>query len=296
MKNIFEIVVISGKGGTGKTCVSSALATIGGGDLILVDCDVDAPDLHLVMSPNPYQKEDFYAGELAKIDQGKCVACGKCQEICAFAAIQTRGDAAYWIDPFGCEGCGYCARVCPAQAIENLPRLTGKVLVSEIKTGTTMVHANLDVGGENSGKLVAELKNRAKKIAVEKKQEMVLVDGSPGIGCPVVSSLSGASLVLLVVEPTVSGLHDLKRVLELVQKFHLRSTAIINKADINAKITAEIELFLSQQDVPVLAHFPYDKAFSKAITKGRSVVETSSDYRTKFAEIYKQIKSLKKKL
>jgi len=158
-----------------------------------------------------------------------------------------------------------------------------------------MVHANLDVGGENSGKLVAELKNRAKKIAGEQAKSIVLVDGSPGIGCPVVSSLSGASLVLLVTEPTVSGVHDLKRVLELVQKFHLRAIAIINKEDINAKITAEIEDYLRQKDVQIVGYLPYDRAFSDAIMIGKSVVESSSAYRDKFTKIYKKIKDLKEK-
>ncbi len=291
MKDLREFVVISGKGGTGKTTVSSALALIGKEELILADCDVDAPDLHLVMSPDVREKEDFYAGELAKIDAAKCVACGKCQEVCAFSAVQKK-DIVFRIEPFSCEGCGYCARICPAEAIENLPRLTGQVLISQIKTKTTMVHANLAVGGENSGKLVAELKNRAKKIAEEAGKKIVLVDGSPGIGCPVVSSLSGASIVLLVVEPSVSGLHDLKRVLELVKKFHIQAAAIINKADINLQITQKIENFLAEQGVQVLAQLPYDKAFSRAIIGGKSIVECDDEYRKIFAEIYKKLKEI----
>ncbi len=290
MKTLQEIVVISGKGGTGKTSVSSALAVIGGSELVLVDCDVDAPDLHLVMSPIEKDKQDFYAGELAQIDAEKCVNCGECKKLCAFGAIDTNKQGKYQIDPFRCEGCGYCARICPTGAITNLPRLTGEVLISKIKTNTTMVHAHLSVGGENSGKLVAELKNRAKKIAEKTQKEIVLVDGSPGIGCPVVSSLSGASLVLLVVEPTVSGWHDLRRVLELVETFSLKAVVIINKANINEKLTNQIKQYLADHSVEVLGCLPYDRAFSQAIMIGKTVVETCPTYRDKFEKIYEKIK------
>lgn len=292
MSGIREIVVISGKGGTGKTSISAGLAMVAGREIVLADCDVDVPDLHLIMSPQVQEREDFYAGEIAKIDSEKCVGCGECQRICAFGTIEKSVESKFLTNSLKCEGCGYCARVCPANAIANFPRLTGEVMVSTIKTGTKLVHANLSLGGENSGKLVAELKRKARLIAENENKNFILVDGSPGIGCPVVSSLSGASLVLLVVEPTVSGFHDLKRVLELVQMFSLRCVAIINKADVNAKLCAEMEEFFEQNDIEVLAKFAYDTAFSKSLSEGKTIVEVDENYRKKFEEIYEKLKKL----
>ncbi len=292
MSDIREIVVISGKGGTGKTSVSAGLAVVAGAEIVLVDCDVDVPDLHLIMLPQVQKREDFYAGEIAKIDNGKCVGCGVCQTICAFGAIQSLVDDEFSVNSLKCEGCGYCARVCKAKAIANYPRLTGVAMVSTIKTGTKLVHANLSLGGENSGKLVAELKRKARIIAEEESKEIILVDGSPGIGCPVVSSLSGASLVLLVVEPTVSGFHDLKRVLELVKMFNLQVTAIINKADVNLQICKEMEQFFEKNKIEVVAKFAYDVAFSKSLAEGKTIVETEQSYSQKFKEIYEKIKKM----
>ena len=292
MSDIREIVVISGKGGTGKTSVSAGLAVVAGAEIVLVDCDVDVPDLHLIMSPQVQKQEDFYAGEIAEIDSGKCVSCGVCQKICAFGAIQSSVDDEFSVNSLKCEGCGYCARVCKAKAIANYPRLTGEAMVSMIKTGTKLVHANLSLGGENSGKLVAELKRKARVIAEEESKEIILVDGSPGIGCPVVSSLSGASLVLLVVEPTVSGFHDLKRVLELVKMFNLQVTAIINKADVNLQICKEMEQFFGENKIEVVAKFAYDVAFSKSLAEGKTIVETVQSYSQKFKEIYEKIKKM----
>ncbi len=270
-----EIVIISGKGGTGKTSITASFAYLGGTDIIVADCDVDAADMHLLLEPNLAQTEDFYSGELANINQELCIQCGKCAEVCRFKAIPVV-DGKFIVDELSCEGCGYCARVCPVNAITNLNSKAGQWFMSKIKTGSTMVHARLGIGSENSGKLVAKVKNVAKSIAETEKKGYVLVDGSPGIGCPVVSSLSGATFVVMVTEPTVSGLHDLKRVFELVKKFNLKSGCIINKYDLNIDIAEEIEKFLEQQGIVYIDKLPYDENFTKAMVKGLTIVEADN--------------------
>ena len=270
-----EIVVISGKGGTGKTSVTASLAVLGAKDVIVADCDVDAADMHLLMQPDFEKSEDFFSGELAYIHQEDCIQCGKCDDVCRFDAVLVN-DGKYTIDPLSCEGCGYCARVCPTKAIENKDLNVGKWYISNIKTGSIMVHAKLGIGADNSGKLVAKVKNEAKELAKEQNKKFILIDGSPGVGCPVVSSLSGAHFVVLVTEPTVSGLHDLKRVYELVKKFNLKAGCIINKADLNSQKTLEIEGFLKEENIVHIANLPYDESFTKAMTLGQTIVEYSN--------------------
>jgi len=272
-----EIVIISGKGGTGKTSITASFAYLGGQDVVVVDCDVDAADMHLLLKPDFAQAEDFFSGKLAVINQDDCISCGKCAEICRFNAIPYI-DKQYTISPLNCEGCGYCARICPTNAIVNEIRNVGKWYNSEIKTGSTMIHARLGIGADNSGKLVAKVKNEAKQNAQEHNKEIVIVDGSPGIGCPVVSSLSGASFVVLVTEPSVSGIHDLKRVYELVKKFNIRAGCIINKSDINRTLTNEIEAFLKEENIIHVSNLPYDEDFTKAMVMGQTIVE----YENKF--------------
>lgn len=267
-----EIVVISGKGGTGKTSVTASFAMLGGSDVVVADCDVDAADMHLLMQPDYNFAEDFYSGDVANIDQSNCIRCGKCLDVCRFDAISVKKKL-YVIDPISCEGCGYCARVCPTKTIVNNDRLAGKWFISKIKTGSIMVHARLGIGADNSGKLVAKVKNEAKEIALEERKGFILVDGSPGIGCPVVSSLSGANFVVLVTEPSVSGLHDLKRVYELVKKFNIKAGCIINKADVNPGKCAEIVQFLSENDIVHLSDLPYDENFTRAMVVGQTMVE-----------------------
>ncbi len=267
-----EIVVISGKGDTGKTSITASFAYLGGKDIVTADCDVDAADMHMLMNPDFDSVEDFYSGVIAKIDQDTCTNCGKCAEICRYNAIQVI-DGAHTVIPLDCEGCGYCARVCPVEAIAMEEQNVGQWYISTIKTGGTMVHARLGIGAENSGKLVARIKNEAKRIAEETGKAIVLVDGSPGIGCPVVSSLSGADFVILVTEPTVAGLHDLKRVHELVKKFSIKSGCIINKADLNPVVAEAIKAFLDKEDIIHLTDLPYDETFTKAMTMGQTIVE-----------------------
>ena len=269
-----EIVVISGKGGTGKTSLTASFAYLGGEDVVVADCDVDAADMHLLMQPDFSKSEDFYSGELALINQDECTQCGKCAEVCRFDAIPVI-EGKYIVEPLSCEGCGYCARVCPVDAIINKPLNVGKWYASNIKTGTTMVHARLGIGADNSGKLVTKVKNEAKIIAKKAKKDYIIVDGSPGIGCPVVSSLSGAAFVVLVTEPSVSGLHDLKRVYELVKKFNIKAGCIINKADLNQSKTEEIKEFLKSKNIIHIASLPYDETFTKAMTYGQTIIEFS---------------------
>ncbi|MCD6177209.1 MAG: ATP-binding protein [Candidatus Cloacimonetes bacterium] len=267
-----EIVIISGKGGTGKTSITASFAYLGGKNIVVADCDVDAADMHLLMQPDLEISEDFYSGLLAEIDQEKCIKCGKCAEVCRWDAIPVI-DNKYVVQPLDCEGCGYCALVCPTDAISMNEQNVGKWFISNIKTKTKMVHAKLGVGADNSGKLVAKVKNEAKALAEKGGKNIVIVDGSPGVGCPVVSSLSGASYVVLVTEPSVSGIHDLKRVYELVKKFGIKAGCIINKADINNNKTNRIKQFLEDEKIDFIASIPYDENFTKAMTMGKTIVE-----------------------
>ena len=287
-----EIVVISGKGGTGKTSITASFAMLGGSDVVVADCDVDAADMHLLMQPDFNFAEDFYSGEVAYVDQSNCILCGKCMDICRFDAISVKKNV-YVVDPISCEGCGYCARVCPTETIINKTRLAGKWFISNIKTGSTMVHARLGIGADNSGKLVAKVKNEAKEVALEEHKGFILVDGSPGIGCPVVSSLSGANFVVLVTEPSVSGLHDLKRVYELVKKFNIKAGCIINKADVNPNKCAEIGTFLTENDIVHLADLPYDENFTRAMVLGQTIVEYDNGKLNELlAESWEKVKAL----
>lgn len=277
-----EIVVISGKGGTGKTSITASFAELAGEKVVTADCDVDAADMHLLLKPDFAKAEDFYSGESAVINPTLCSACGRCTEVCRFKAVEmprepqpaeTENPAAYTVSPLDCEGCGYCARVCPEKAIIMEPMNVGKLYISSTKAGNTMVHARLGIGAENSGKLVAQVKKEAKRIAEEEGKDLVLVDGSPGIGCPVVSSLSGADYVVLVTEPTASGLHDLKRVYQLVKQFKIPAGCIINKADLNPDITHEIERLCQEEGVGKISRLNYDETFTRAMTEGKTVID-----------------------
>jgi len=267
-----EIVVISGKGGTGKTSVTASFSALAAGDLVAADCDVDAADMHLLLKPDLAHAEDFFSGETAVIDPAACIACGRCYRACRFGAIKVAGSI-FSVDPLSCEGCGYCARICPTKAITNYPEKVGAWYSSHTRLGFTMIHAKLGIGAENSGKLVAHVKKQAKVAAETQGKRYVLVDGSPGIGCPVVSSLSGADYVVLVTEPTVSGIHDLKRVYELVRKFNIPAGCLINKADLNVDMTESIRHFLESERIDPLGELPYDENVTKAMVAGLTIVE-----------------------
>jgi MinD superfamily P-loop ATPase len=271
-----EIVVISGKGGTGKTSVTASLAVLGGESLVVADCDVDAANLHLLLTPEIQYREDFYSGKEAEINPRICTDCGNCAEVCHYGAILKPTDTGQWIiDKKRCEGCGYCSHVCPAYAITLSSAYSGEWFRSKTRTGGLMVHAELAAGADNSGKLVARVKNEARKSANEVGADYVLVDGSPGIGCPVISSLSGAAFAVLVTEPTKSALHDLRRVYEIVRKFSISAGCVINKADLNPEVENEILGFLQEENIPLLGTLPYDSVFSEAMTAGMTIVEYS---------------------
>ena len=270
------------------------LKCLAGKDAVIADCDVDAADMHLLMKPIVEKSENFYSGVLAEIDPHKCTNCGICADKCRFNAIPII-DNQHTISSLNCEGCGYCEKVCPVDAIKMRNQNVGDWYISSTKVENIMVHAKLGIGAENSGKLVAKVKNEAKRIAEETNKEFIIVDGSPGIGCPVVSSLSGAKFVVLVTEPSVSGLHDLKRVYELVHKFNIQAGCVINKSDINLDVTKEIIEFLNKESIQHIASLPYDENFTKAMTNGQTIVEyDNGKLRDKIVESWEKVKELVK--
>ncbi len=284
-----EIVVLSGKGGTGKTSITAALAVLAGSEAVVADCDVDAANMHLLMQPDFAQSSEFYSGELAVINQDICTKCGLCSNVCRFDAIPSHNNK-YEVNPLACEGCAYCHKVCPVNAIEMLDRKSGNLYISTTKGNSTMVHAKLDIGSENSGKLVAKVKSEALHQAKKQEKEYIIVDGSPGIGCPVVSSLSGANYVLLVTEPTVSGLHDLERVYSVIKRFRIKTGCIINKFDINPTKSKEILNFLKRENIGHIASIPYDTTFTEAMTQAKTIVETSSPLSQMLINAWNKIK------
>jgi len=283
-----EIVVLSGKGGTGKTSVTASLAVIAGNSAVVADCDVDAANMHLLLQPDFGQTVEFYSGQLAELDQEPCTRCGICADICRFNAIPFHEDQ-YRISSLDCEGCGYCAQVCPTGAITMKERRSGNLYTSRTKAGSTMVHARLDIAAENSGKLVARVKNDAKAIAKSENKQFIIVDGSPGIGCPVVSSLAGACYVLLVTEPTMSALHDLKRVYAVIKRFRIPAGCLINKYDLNEEKSAEIRQFLKEEQIDHLADIPFDPIFSSAMIEQKTIVEVSLPLKHLMEEIWDRI-------
>lgn len=264
-----ELLILSGKGGTGKTTIVGSFAALAKSK-VLVDCDVDAADLHLLLSPSVKQQNDFWSGQVAHINAEKCIQCGLCQEQCRFHAIKD-----FRVDAISCEGCGFCSHICPAEAITMQENLAGHWYISETKYGP-LVHARLGIAQENSGKLVAMVRQQAKKIAGEQGLDYIISDGPPGIGCPVISSLSGTNLALLVTEPTLSGMHDLERVIGVCRHFGVPAEVCINKYDINEENSREIERFCALQKAEVIARIPFDNTVTEALVHGLPVVEYSS--------------------
>lgn len=267
-----ELVVISGKGGTGKTSLTAAFAHLASGK-VLCDLDVDAPDLHLIAAPEVRRSGPFLSGNLAEVDPEACTGCGTCSEVCAFGALRRTGET-WSVDPSRCEGCKVCVALCPSRAIAFPERLCGTWFESGTRLGP-MVHAQLDPGQENSGKLVTLLKAKARERAAALGLDLILSDGAPGIGCPVISSLSQASLALLVTEPTPSGLHDLERVADLCARFRLRCAVLINKADLNPAFRSAIQVFCEGRGIPVVGHLPHDAEVTEAMVRGQAVTETA---------------------
>jgi len=272
-----ELVVISGKGGTGKTSLVASFAAMAE-KAVLADCDVDAADLHLVLQPRILRRGTFSGGSRARIMPGHCVACGKCEELCRFDAVFYDGPGngrvakTFRVDPIACEGCGVCAWFCAENAIEFVPAENGQWFISDTRLGP-MVHAKLGVAEENSGKLVSLVRTEAKKLAEKRNLDLVIIDGAPGIGCPVIASITGAGLTLAVTEPTLSGLHDLKRVTDLTKHFGIKTLVCVNKWDLNAELSTEIEAHARRIGAEMVGRIRYDPAVTKAQINKQAVVE-----------------------
>lgn len=268
-----QLVVVSGKGGTGKTTVTAALAHLAAAShtVVLADTDVDAANLELVVAPERESEDEFWSGELAVIDADTCIACGRCAEVCRFDAIVS-GDA-YQVDPHACEGCAACFYQCPVNAIRMEPRHAGQWYVSRTRYGP-LYHAHLFAGEENSGKLVTLVKQQARLRAMDEDVDLLLVDGPPGIGCPVIAALAGADLALVVTEPTVSGQHDLERILGVAEHFGVTPAVLINKADLSASYAAAIETYCRERGIPVVGRLPYDTSVTEAMVRGVPVTAT----------------------
>ncbi len=264
-----KITVVSGKGGTGKTVVTASLAALAE-NKIMVDCDVDAADLHLILHPETKERHEFRGGSRAVIDEGLCVKCGKCVSICRFAAIGP--DCR--LEHFSCEGCGLCARVCPHGAIRMEECVSGEWFVSHTGYGP-LVHARLGAAEENSGKLVSKIRKRAEEMAQEEGFDYVIVDGPPGIGCPVIASLSGADMALIVTEPTLSGLHDAARVVQVAEQLKVPCALAVNKYDLNPQMAEEIERYCIGKSIPLISRIPFDREVVGSVLKGIPVTQVA---------------------
>ncbi len=262
-----QMAVVSGKGGTGKTSLVASLAALACGRAAICDCDVDAPDLHLILKPTIQERREFFGMRRAFIDESKCTKCGSCEEHCRFDAVHD-----FKIDAALCEGCGVCKLVCPSEAVDMIDKLSGYAYISNTRFGP-MVHAELFPGEEASGKLVAMAREMARDLATSQKLDLVLIDGSPGIGCPVIASLTGVDLAMVVTEPTISGEHDLERVLKVTEHFGIKTLVCINKHDLNPVATQYIEDLCLERGVAVVGKIPFDSSVVDAMVHEKPVVE-----------------------
>jgi MinD superfamily P-loop ATPase len=286
-----ELIVISGKGGTGKTSITASFAMLAQRPVV-ADCDVDASDLHLVLAPTLRERHVFMSGHQAIIMEEVCCNCGVCVPLCRFDAIQEvtmpDGTETCRIDPSACEGCGVCAHICPMDVIDFPERKCGEWMISDTICGP-MVHARLGVAAENSGKLVTTVRQQARRIAEESNHPIILVDGPPGIGCPVIASITGASHVLIVTEPSVSGEHDMERVLDLTRHFGIQTSVCVNKWDINVEMTERIEELARQARARVVGRIRYDPSVSQAQIQEKAVVETECPCAEDIREVWKEL-------
>jgi MinD superfamily P-loop ATPase len=266
-----QIVVISGKGGTGKTMLTASFAALAK-NKVMVDCDVDAADLHLLLKPEIKERHEFRSGVTARIDEDLCQKCGECISVCRFEAISED----FTIDPVSCEGCTVCSHICPAGAIITEENVAGEWYVSDTKYGT-LVHAKLGIAEENSGKLVVKVREIAKEIAEREGRDYVIIDGPPGIGCPVIASLSGVDLALVVTEPTLSGMHDMERVAQVSRHFGVSTKIVINKFDLNPGNSETIKQICEQADMEVVGLLPFSRKVSESIVQGIPLVEYSGN-------------------
>jgi MinD superfamily P-loop ATPase len=266
-----QIVIISGKGGTGKTVLSACFASIAR-NKVMADCDVDAANLYLLLHPKRQETHPFYGMKKAAIDPHLCTSCGECMETCRFDAIRPSFEVPFLVEGISCEGCAICSLICPVEAICMEENKSGELYVSETSYGP-FVHARLGAGEENSGKLVTEVRKKAKELAEKKGLDLLIVDGPPGIGCPVLASLTGTDLALVVTEPTPSGFHDMERVIKVARHFGIKAACCINKYDLNARKTTQIRNWCEKNSVPVLGTIPYDESVIQSLVQGTPYME-----------------------
>jgi len=265
--NIKELIVISGKGGTGKTSLLGAFASLAT-NKVLCDADVDAADLYLILEPEIRKRQDFQEGHRAVIDPDRCTECGLCRDLCRFHAISPD----FKVDPIECEGCGVCVHFCPADAIDFPIKTCGELFISETRCGP-MVHARLGIAEDNSGKLVTLTRREARELAKNRGLGLILTDGPPGLACPVIASIAGATAVLIVTEPTLSGHHDMDRVVELANHFEIPASICVNKYDLNPDMTGVIEQYAKERGLPILGRIPFDPIFTKAMVQNQTIIE-----------------------
>ncbi|WP_027718784.1 ATP-binding protein [Desulfovirgula thermocuniculi] len=281
-----EIVILSGKGGTGKTTISGSLAVLAS-NKVMADCDVDAANLHLLLKPVTRSSFPFYGMPKARINREKCLECYLCVFRCAFEAIEP----GLVVNESRCEGCAVCYHTCPCKAVEMVEHVAGRLHISDTAYGP-LVHARLGAGEDNSGKLVTAVRREARRLAEEEKKELIITDGPPGIGCPAISCLAGVDLVLVVTEPTLAAKHDLERVLDLADHFGCHAVACINKCDLEPAITQEIERLCRQRSVPVVGELPYDEKAMEATKKGQPVVELGGPLAGQITALWREVKKI----
>ena len=273
-----QIVVISGKGGTGKTVLTGAFAALAK-NKIMADCDVDAADLHLLLQPVIRERHEFRSGKTAKIDKKLCKECGKCINVCRFDAISE----SFTVDPISCEGCAFCSFICPEGVIRMEENISGEWYISDTRFGP-MVHAKIGIAEENSGKLVSLVRKQAKELAELGNCDWVIIDGAPGIGCPVIASLSGIDCAVVVTEPTLSGLHDADRVINVAKHFGILAKLIVNKYDLNIDMTEKIEQYCKDNNIDLIGKIPFDKSVVEAMVSGKTIIEYKSGQAKKETE------------
>ncbi|MEA1883419.1 MAG: ATP-binding protein [Thermotogota bacterium] len=285
-----QVAIISGKGGTGKTTLAGSLSVLFDNHVI-ADCDVDSSNMHLILKPKINETIQYKAGHKAEIVENKCIGCGKCQEVCRYNAISKKNNGKYTVDPFACEGCKACVLVCPTKAVDFVLNHPGDYYTSDTKYGP-FVHAELKPGEEMSGGLVAQVRKRALKMAVDGRKATVIIDGAPGIGCPATSSLTGTDYAVLVTEPTVSGIHDMERMMEVIKHFKIPFSVVINRFDINDLKTLEIEKFCLSKNIPIIGKIPFDRKVNIANSNEYPIVEIKNSKATKSIQaIYKKLKA-----
>ena len=267
-----EIAIISGKGGTGKSSISAAFATLNG-KVVLADCDVDAANLYLIFNPSHEEEVVYISGSKAVIDYSLCTNCGSCMDYCRFDAISLIHDNAS-ISEIACDGCVLCSRICPENAIKMIATDKSRMYSGSFRNGK-MVFGQLAPGEENSGKLVNMVREKARQVAKEYELETIILDGPPGIGCPVISTLTCVNKVVIVTEPTISGLHDMQRVMGIVQKFNLKAYAIINKYDLNTSMSTQIKTWCKENNITMAGVLPFDKNMVVAMVHGKSIIESN---------------------